>query len=64
MIVINSPVPAPVLRRQVIEMVADGELTLTSASGETVTLRLVEKSGRRARLVFELPDEIRIDQRK
>lgn len=64
MILVDAPIAAPVRRRRVIEVLPDGEIQLTGLAVGTVTLRLLEKSGRRARFVLELPDEVRVDQRK
>lgn len=64
LVVAVQPLVATVRRRRVIEVLPDGEIDLTGLGAGVVTLRLLDKSGRRARFVLELPDEVRVDQRK
>jgi hypothetical protein len=50
----------PVRRRAVVEVRVDHELSLVDASGVEIVVRLLEKSGKKARLLLVLPDGVRI----
>jgi hypothetical protein len=60
---IEALVIVPVLRRRVIELRHGEHIVLTGGSVAQVVIRLIEKSGKKARLLVEAPDDVKIDTR-
>jgi hypothetical protein len=50
-----------VMRRRVIELRQGEHIVLTGGSVAQVVVHLIEKSGKRARLLVEAPDDVKID---
>jgi hypothetical protein len=55
---------APQLRRRVLEIRQGEEIVLTGASVDSVTVRLLQKSGKTARVLVIAPDDVTIDTSK
>lgn len=51
----------PVVRRRVIEVGRDGIIVFVDLDGHEIRLTLLEKSGKKARLLIEAPDQVKID---
>jgi hypothetical protein len=51
----------PQMRRRVVEIRQGEEIVLTGVSVHSVRFRLIEKSGKKARVVVEAPDDVKID---
>jgi sRNA-binding carbon storage regulator CsrA len=51
----------PKVRRRVIEVGRDGVVVFIDLDGHEIKLTLLEKSGRKARLLIEAPEQVKID---
>jgi hypothetical protein len=57
------PPPPPARRRHVIEVHLEEKIHLVGADGTQFVVRLLEKSGRKARLLLELPDGVQVSKK-
>lgn len=51
----------PQVRRRIIEVGRDGIIVFVDLDGHEIRLTLLEKSGRKARLLIEAPEQVKID---
>jgi len=58
-VVVVAVLPPP--RRRVVEIRQGEEIRLTGVSAAAVVFRLIEKSGKKARVLVEAPDDVKID---